>query len=1009
MASLERTIYPVFARHYSAKELQRYFTPSDDEVVWITSNARSAALRLGLAVLLKSFQQLHYFPALDDIPSEIIGHIRATLGIGERVGIDYSGKHTLYRHMSAIRTLMCVTPAYGKAAWAEAQKLAMVAAELMDQRVDIINATIEGLVTQQYELLAFRTLDELAENACAAVQRRIFDQIFARLDRQRISALSLLIETDLVRRQSAFNDLKMSSKRASRKHLEMLVDHLAWLETFGAIDDLLEGVLDAKLRHFAAQAMIYDIAELKECTEPKRFTLLLSLIHRMQVRTRDQLAEMFLRRVATIHKRARDELEQMQVRQRSQVERLIGTLDGVLSILEKEFDNAVAGGKIRAYLEPVGGVDQMRLACAQLKATHSNNYLPLLWKHFKSNRSVLFRLVELLNISPTSQDTSVVDALTIIKVNQERHRVEWLEVDMDLSFASDRWRKLLLPTTPDGVGVHRRTLEICVFSYLADELRSGDLCVVGSEEFADYRAQLLSWEECEALLPAYCDKVGLPGNATDFVAGLRQTLTDTALQLDENLPSCQGDVSIGEDGHPILKKVEARDIPLSAIALQKTLTENMPPRHLLDILANIEHWIHFTRHFGPLSGHETKLKQPAERYLMTIFAMGCNLGPTQAARHLAGDVTPHMLSYVNRRHLPLEKLETAQRELIELYLRLDLPKLWGDGKTVAADGTQYNFFEENLLAGYHFRYRKMGAVAYRHVANNYIAVFQHFIPPGAWEAIYVIEGLLKTQLSVEADTVHSDTQGQSAAVFAFCHLLGIQLLPRIRNWKDLKMYRPDPASKYRHINRLFSSTADWELIETHYRDLMQVVLSIQTGKISSPTLLRKLGSYSRKNRLYDAAQALGNVVRTIFLLNWIGSKDMRRDVTANTNKIESYNGFAKWLSFGGDVIAENDPDEQQKRLRYNDLIASSVILQNTVDMMRALHKLQREGKTIDAADIDFLSPYQTTTIKRFGEYNLRFNRPPESWIDDQIFRQAAEELREKAANSPATAGATDAF
>ncbi len=39
---------------------------------------------------------------------------------------------------------------------------------------------------------------------------------------------------------------------------------------------------------------------------------------------------------------------------------------------------------------------------------------------------------------------------------------------------------------------------------------------------------------------------------------------------------------------------------------------------------------------------------------------------------------------------------------------------------------------------------------------------------------------------------------------------------------------------------------------------------------------------------------------------------------------------------GGDVIAENDPDEQQKRLRYNDMVASSVILQNTVDMMRIL-------------------------------------------------------------------------
>ncbi len=485
----------------------------------------------------------------------------------------------------------------------------------------------------------------------------------------------------------------------------------------------------------------------------------------------------------------------------------------------------------------------------------------------------------------------------------------------------------------------------------------------------------------------------LPGTAKEFVASLKTQLEETAQQLDDKFPSCRGDVSINEAGEPVLRRVTARDIPPSAISLQTALMQRMPARHVLDIMANIEHWIQFTRHFGPMSGNEPKLKEPAERYLMTIFAMGCNLGPSQAARHLAGNVTPHMLSYTNRRHLSLEKLDKANRELVELYLQLDLPKLWGDGKAVAADGTQFDFYDDNLLAGYHFRYRKMGAVAYRHVANNYIAVFQHFIPPGIWEAIYVIEGLLKADLSVEADTVYSDTQGQSATVFAFTHLLGINLMPRIRNWRDLVMCRPDRGAAYKHINRLFTDTADWHLIETHWQDLMQVALSIQAGKISSPMLLRKLGSYSRRNKLYHAAQALGSVIRTIFLLNWIGSRELRQEVTANTNKIESYNGFSKWLSFGGDVIAENDPDEQQKRLRYNDMVASSVILQNTVDMMRILQKLAREGWQFSDEDVSFLSPYLTSNVKRFGEFNLKLNRPPEPWIKDSVFQQAAGSIR----------------
>jgi len=62
-----------------------------------------------------------------------------------------------------------------------------------------------------------------------------------------------------------------------------------------------------------------------------------------------------------------------------------------------------------------------------------------------------------------------------------------------------------------------------------------------------------------------------------------------------------------------------------------------------------------------------------------------------------------------------------------------------------------------------------------------------------------------------------------------------------------------------------------------------------------------------------------------YLLRWINSKEMRQEVTGETNKIESYHAFTKWLNFGGDVITENDPVEQQKRLRYIDLVASAVI------------------------------------------------------------------------------------
>ncbi|MDP2427584.1 MAG: Tn3 family transposase, partial [Methylobacter sp.] len=41
------------------------------------------------------------------------------------------------------------------------------------------------------------------------------------------------------------------------------------------------------------------------------------------------------------------------------------------------------------------------------------------------------------------------------------------------------------------------------------------------------------------------------------------------------------------------------------------------------------------------------------------------------------------------------------------------------------------------------------------------------------------------------------------------------------------------------------------------------------GRIQPSTLLRKLGTASRKNKLYFAFRELGRVVRTLFLLEYI--------------------------------------------------------------------------------------------------------------------------------------------
>jgi len=65
-----------------------------------------------------------------------------------------------------------------------------------------------------------------------------------------------------------------------------------------------------------------------------------------------------------------------------------------------------------------------------------------------------------------------------------------------------------------------------------------------------------------------------------------------------------------ENDEIILQKLSRRPLPDGVQTLERAFQERMPHLHLLDILSETDHWLRWTRHFGPLSGFEAKLDRP---------------------------------------------------------------------------------------------------------------------------------------------------------------------------------------------------------------------------------------------------------------------------------------------------------------------------------------------------------------------------------------------------------------
>jgi len=143
----------------------------------------------------------------------------------------------------------------------------------------------------------------------------------------------------------------------------------------------------------------------------------------------------------------------------------------------------------------------------------------------------------------------------------------------------------------------------------------------------------------------------------------------------------------------------------------------------------------------------------------------------------------------------------------------------------------------------------------------------------------------------------------------------------------------------------------------------------------SVTLLRRLGNHSRKNRLYRAFRERGRAVRTITLLRYLPEPGLRDQIAQVANRNEQFHGFADWLMFGGKLIGHNDPDYQEKVIRFNELIANCVMYSTACDITDAANAIAAEGELADPADLATISPYITSTVRRFGNWTLNLTPP----------------------------------
>ena len=282
-----------------------------------------------------------------------------------------------YTSQNAIRSYLGVKQ-YDKAAQKIIAILVAKQAEVLDHPADLINVGIEELLQERYELPAFNTLDRLIGHIRAMVKNRLFQRVSGVLEITEILYLDQLLVRDSEESIATLNLLKSRPRSATLGGMKQLLAKFDSLMTFGNAKRLLSTIAPTKMRYFAAQARALDICEFRALNIPKRRTLLLCLLYSAQVKTRDNLVEIFLKPILKIQNNAKQRLQEPREKHLAQTSELLNTFSQVLNASKQTQDKEALGCKIQSILDESGGTDLLLEKHEEIAAYNTNNHLLLM-------------------------------------------------------------------------------------------------------------------------------------------------------------------------------------------------------------------------------------------------------------------------------------------------------------------------------------------------------------------------------------------------------------------------------------------------------------------------------------------------------------------------------------------------------------------------------------------------------------------------------------------------------
>jgi TnpA family transposase len=162
-----------------------------------------------------------------------------------------------------------------------------------------------------------------------------------------------------------------------------------------------------------------------------------------------------------------------------------------------------------------------------------------------------------------------------------------------------------------------------------------------------------------------------------------------------------------------------------------------------------------------------------------------------------------------------------------------------------------------------------------------------------------------------------------------------------------------------------------KLIIEEWENIQRIVVSLALKTTTQSIVIGKLSSYARKNRTKRALWEYDNIIRSLYLLDYIDSLSLRRNVQHALNQGESYHKLHKAVSYANfGRLRFKTEGEQQIWNDYGRLIANCIVYYNAQILSNVLRRQAEDGSSLAAGPLAKVSPVAWQHINFYGRYEF---------------------------------------